>query len=173
MRCPRCQKDVLTKKMYENVEVDQCTECQGVWLDHGEIKTIVDTVQATFSNQLVQEVLQSASSSIPDAEKTSIEQCPKCNQNTTPLNFNYSSGVIVDVCPAGHGIWLDQGEIEKIQAQMEHWNSELPLLKEKWKSTLQDVHSDAQAARKNFNNGIYKKLNPIGDLAFYIANILH
>ena len=34
--CPRCNGPMTMKYMY-NVEVDQCTECFGIWLDEGEL----------------------------------------------------------------------------------------------------------------------------------------
>ncbi len=34
--CPRCGGFMTMKYMY-NVEVDQCTECFGIWLDEGEL----------------------------------------------------------------------------------------------------------------------------------------
>ena len=34
--CPRCGENMRMKFMY-NVEVDQCDECGGIWLDDGEL----------------------------------------------------------------------------------------------------------------------------------------
>jgi hypothetical protein len=37
--------------------------------------------------------------------------CPRC---ATPLEVTQMKGVAVDACPKGHGLWLDQGELEQI-----------------------------------------------------------
>jgi hypothetical protein len=37
--------------------------------------------------------------------------CPRCGAS---LEVQQMRGVAVDACPKGHGIWLDQGELEEI-----------------------------------------------------------
>lgn len=36
-------------------------------------------------------------------------RCPRCG---APLDMVDHLGVTIDQCPAGHGMWLDQGELE-------------------------------------------------------------
>jgi hypothetical protein len=36
-------------------------------------------------------------------------RCPRCGEVLAEAD---QSGVLVDQCPAGHGLWLDQGELE-------------------------------------------------------------
>ena len=41
--CPKCQSEELCKRFYDiqnQVQVDQCLKCSGIWLDPGELKTI-------------------------------------------------------------------------------------------------------------------------------------
>ena len=40
MNCPRCDGK-LHEKTYEDVTIDQCDRCHGVWLDAGELERIV------------------------------------------------------------------------------------------------------------------------------------
>ena len=40
MKCPKCGAD-LEEINYENVMIDRCNECQGIWLDHGELDILV------------------------------------------------------------------------------------------------------------------------------------
>ncbi len=38
--CPKCRKIVLTRRLFSakrQVEVDECPQCGGVWLDYGEL----------------------------------------------------------------------------------------------------------------------------------------
>lgn len=45
--CPRCEKITLEQKLYSlgsGVLLDRCPECQGVWLDHGELDKIRETL---------------------------------------------------------------------------------------------------------------------------------
>lgn len=39
MRCPKCGME-LVEVDYRNIKVDMCSECDGVWLDAGELMTI-------------------------------------------------------------------------------------------------------------------------------------
>ncbi len=38
--CPRCRKG-MKETLVSDVAVDICSDCQGVWLDHGELKRLV------------------------------------------------------------------------------------------------------------------------------------
>lgn len=40
MSCPRCDGR-LHEKTFEDVTIDQCDRCHGVWLDAGELEQIV------------------------------------------------------------------------------------------------------------------------------------
>lgn len=40
MNCPVCNVS-LTMTFRENVEIDYCPKCRGVWLDRGEIEKII------------------------------------------------------------------------------------------------------------------------------------
>ncbi len=39
MRCPKCGMQLIEID-YKNVKVDKCSECEGIWLDAGELETI-------------------------------------------------------------------------------------------------------------------------------------
>ena len=40
MKCPKCGAD-LDEIHYQNVMIDRCSECKGVWLDSGELDILV------------------------------------------------------------------------------------------------------------------------------------
>ena len=39
MKCPKCGAD-LDEINYQNVMIDTCKECKGIWLDHGELELL-------------------------------------------------------------------------------------------------------------------------------------
>lgn len=41
MKCPKCGHD-LEEKCYEDVLIDQCTNCNGIWLDGGELELLLE-----------------------------------------------------------------------------------------------------------------------------------
>ena len=48
MKCPNDQTTlVITER--QNIEIDYCPECRGVWLDRGELDKIIERSQTTSS----------------------------------------------------------------------------------------------------------------------------
>ncbi len=45
MLCPICDVD-LKYKMQQDVEIDYCPQCRGVWLDRGELEKIIERTLA-------------------------------------------------------------------------------------------------------------------------------
>ena len=41
MRCPKCGEQ-LTEITFQDIQVDRCTGCQGVWLDPGELERLTE-----------------------------------------------------------------------------------------------------------------------------------
>ena len=39
MKCPKCGHD-LEEINYQDVLLDRCPDCKGVWLDHGELELL-------------------------------------------------------------------------------------------------------------------------------------
>lgn len=42
LECPKCD-GTLVETDYENIKIDICNSCSGVWLDPGELAQIVDS----------------------------------------------------------------------------------------------------------------------------------
>ena len=51
MKCPKCGHD-LEEKPFKGIAIDQCKECQGVWLDNGELEMLAGR-ESTFLKSLV------------------------------------------------------------------------------------------------------------------------
>ena len=39
MRCPKCGMQLI-EIAYRGIEIDKCSECEGVWLDAGELEVV-------------------------------------------------------------------------------------------------------------------------------------
>jgi hypothetical protein len=39
MRCPKCGME-LVEIAYKDVMIDKCSECEGIWLDAGELESV-------------------------------------------------------------------------------------------------------------------------------------
>jgi Zn-finger nucleic acid-binding protein len=67
--------------------------------------------------------------------------CPKCNGVMHPVNYSYSSGIIIDRC-ADHGIWLDRGELDKVQLSRETWAKKALESKDHWEEMVSKVAAE-------------------------------
>jgi len=130
----------LETTSYEGVTIDLCSSCNGVWLDYSELTHIINTKEKLWSNSYIESIKDEIGvTGTPDNEKKRNVLCPKCNEVMPPINYQYSSGVIVNTCRSNHGVWLDSGELEKIQIYMEHWREKALKDKKKYDAALSDV----------------------------------
>ena len=148
MRCPHCDATLSTID-YEGVAIETCNSCGGEWLDDTELGHIVRIREETFSDE-ERRVLDGATKipGIPvvDAERDIV--CPTCSATTVPVNYGGDTGVIIDRCPECHGIWLDGGELEKIQVLVESWKDGLPKDLQEYGPRLQKVANELERRNK-------------------------
>lgn len=86
---------------YNDVELDYCPVCEGVWLDQGELELILEMRDHEIDL-----------SHMPDLKK-SKRRCPRCRKKMIEGKFP-GTEVEVDVCTRDGGIWLDKGELVEI-----------------------------------------------------------
>jgi len=118
MQCPSCNSS-MTAQFYEGVEIDKCSSCQGVWLDHAEIQTIVKTKEESFDEKDKISAIENKGADLGDGGQRT---CPKCQKSLEKMQYAVTSGVIIDRCPDRHGIYLDKGELENVQILMEEYD---------------------------------------------------
>lgn len=108
MDCPVCQQAMIVLELDE-VEIDYCPGCEGIWLDAGELELLLgDARQAN-------EVLQSFST----AETTeAARKCPICRKKMEKVRVGQADGKreLLDRCKKEHGLWFDGGELQAILA---------------------------------------------------------
>jgi Zn-finger nucleic acid-binding protein len=118
MDCSHCAVP-LVPEIYEGITIDRCSSCSGTWLDAGELTHIVETRDIVISSEIVSETLALGSVGLTSREARTFVACPNCQCLMNPLNYDFSSGIIIDHCPLCHGNWLDASELEKVQAHRE------------------------------------------------------
>lgn len=108
MECPRCWKplDEQARDVFgPDVTVDACPACQGEFLDEGEIKRLTGDRDL---HKLLTEYLGS------DADSDLV--CPGCGDVMDAEALTLESGTVeVDVCLGCRGVWLDDGELAKLE----------------------------------------------------------
>lgn len=106
--CPRCGVALECQKKNE-IEIDVCPRCNGLWLDRGEFN--VATAESTVYRE---EQLNAEYSRPVLPEKIQYIPCIRCGKLMIHKNYGRISGVIIDEC-GSHGVWLDSGELQKIR----------------------------------------------------------
>jgi len=104
--CPLCHEPLVAFEL-DGVEIDRCVDCGGVWLDAGELELIAG--RAGTSPGEISRVLNGAR-----GPRHGKRRCPRCNRKLQVVQVEGSALVELDRCPAGHGLWLDAGEMESL-----------------------------------------------------------
>lgn len=123
IRCPKCGMELL-EFSYQRIRIDQCSNCDGIWLDEGELEQIKRASKGTLlSEELTAKWLhakereqQSSPEERNQQKALSYRHCPRCASYLAEIEDH---GVKVDRCTLCGGIWLDTGEFEAI-AGVEH-----------------------------------------------------
>ena len=148
MQCPTCQTPLRTMD-YEGIRIDSCGDCGGTWLDAGELKHVVRAREVRFDPDERRAIASAAKiTGIKMSEVDRAYTCPKCKEQTSAIHYGGDSGIIIDRCPACRGIWLDQGELEKIQQIVEGWEDCLPDDLAKHGAKLRQIAVDMEYRRQ-------------------------
>lgn len=136
----------MTAEIYEGIEIDVCAECGGVWLDFGELPEIVETQEITWPERVIEQVMSTTGGmGVPIEERQRELYCSKCSTPLKPVNYQATSGIVIDICENDHGVWLDKGELDKIQIYMEKWQTIARDNRSQYQSMLNDLQQDHDA----------------------------
>lgn len=122
MDCPVCRGPMIVLELNQ-VEIDFCLECEGVWLDAGELELLLE------SSEEKDAVLNSFIVKKDSKEKK--RKCPICLKKMEKILCK-DGKILIDKCPRNDGIWLDRGELYRIIAAgtLDKNNKILTMLKD-------------------------------------------
>lgn len=138
LSCPREGSRLVTES-YEGVEIDRCGECEGVWLDKGELEAIQQSPGYADSELAANPSTEPVSTKYVVAQQDRRELgCPACGGTMERREHGYASQIVVDACVAGCGLWLDKGELQALERFYEEASegTELPLHWRIWASLV-------------------------------------
>src|SRR5437870_617540 len=111
--CPRCG-DQLTNQAFGTISVDGCQGCGGLWFDYNELNGLVRDRQAGL--MAVERAFNPALFSRSSGGEM---KCPKCPDSSLyRFSFPHTPNVDLDACPTCKGIWVDDGELQKIAERL-------------------------------------------------------
>lgn len=120
MDCPRCNL-TLSKDKYEGLDVRTCATCAGYWLEAARLEKAVATKGYRWSKDEAWNILYAIAQANEGGKKVSDEEivCPQCGGKMVKFNFRGKSGITLDRCSSDHGVWLDTGEMKRVQVWAE------------------------------------------------------
>ena len=105
MDCPVDKNPMIILELNE-VEIDYCPSCSGIWLDAGELEIL-------FENQAEREKI--ISSFLVDMENTEKQfKCPICRRKMDKIFVGEKKELLIDKCPNDDGLWFDRGELKAV-----------------------------------------------------------
>jgi uncharacterized protein len=107
MNCPKCQA-LMEAVTLENVTVDRCTGCKGIWFDAQENKKL-QNVKGSESIDCGDVHVGRKMNQITDIK------CPRCGVPMTEMEDVDQHHITFEACPACKGIFLDAGEFKDLK----------------------------------------------------------
>lgn len=105
MNCPAC-KDTMVVLELDEVEIDYCASCGGIWLDSGELELLLEDSER--KNELL------SSFKINENSKEQAIKCPICYKNMQKVLCQTSREICVDKCVNNDGLWFDRDELARV-----------------------------------------------------------
>ncbi len=103
MRSPVSRQPMLVLEL-SGVEIDYCPASGGIWLDAGELETLLGNADA--AGELLATFLAA-----PGIHEKKV-RCPRCSKKMEKVMVG--GQVLIDRCVNGHGLWFDHGELLQV-----------------------------------------------------------
>lgn len=106
MDCPVCREAMITLEL-DDVEIDHCIGCGGIWLDAGELEMLIGDAQK--AGDLIKSFM------VGDTNLEKPRRCPICRKKMEKVIAGTdASGLLIDRCRRNDGIWFDHEELDNI-----------------------------------------------------------
>ncbi len=167
MNCPRCKRE-LSEGLYEDYSISRCAACGGIWVDGKALLGIIDKRKEIMPEEALEAARNWRSSVVPKKELDNELSCPSCKAELSRAVYGYDSGIIIDRCTTGCGVWLDKGELEALQAFDEIWDVKArKMFEEKGLERLFEEETEEEKELRGANSGI---LGRLADILFDFLN---
>ena len=108
MNCPKCQSP-MEPVTIEEIAVDRCTGCKGIWFDGKEYKALVDVKGA--------EVMDTGDVAVGRRmDQIRAINCPRCGVAMKEAVGVDHHHVTFETCGTCHGVFLDAGEFTDLKS---------------------------------------------------------
>ena len=113
LSCPHCRHFALEPVHLQDIEVDVCTHCGGMWFDAAELDQVIRQYDPDYpKTKLTTEEMGSRT-------QKARWLCPACRAPLDSYEFEPGSELQIDICEQCQGIWLEHGELDHAKAYYE------------------------------------------------------
>jgi Zn-finger nucleic acid-binding protein len=109
LACPKCE-GTLKAIIYQNIEIDRCDNCLGIWFDSLEAEELKNR---QGSESIDKGDLNEKSLSDPLTEPIC---CPRCEVTMIKMLDLDQYPIWYEICSQCQGIWFDAGEFKKFKS---------------------------------------------------------
>lgn len=133
MYCPICKSEPMVVLELEQIEIDYCLKCGGIWLDEGELELLLESSRQKTS------ILNSFQAD-NQAEEI-LCACPICLKKMDKVLCGRDKKIVIDKCKDNHGLWFDRGELYEIvkMGSLEGNNNIVNMLENMFRHDLNKV----------------------------------
>ncbi len=111
LTCPKCRNDMEEIVYGQNVYVDRCTNCKGIWFDLGEAESL--------RGRWMSEVLDEGDENVGVAfNKIKDIDCPRCHKRMELRTDQNNPDLWYEACEE-HGVYFDAGEFASSQSDQD------------------------------------------------------
>ena len=106
MKCPTCSETLAHRERTgrEFVSVEVCPGCRGCWLSRAELESAHAGPWTSLEEM-----------GVLASDVFSDYLCPHCSAQLVRVNPTDHPELVVDRCPSCHGLWLDNGELQRLR----------------------------------------------------------
>ncbi|MFC1951472.1 zf-TFIIB domain-containing protein [Chloroflexota bacterium] len=113
MKCPACNSLMIIVE-HDNIELDYCVNCSGVWFDAEELELLLEAMQLEENSLSLDSILTT-----PEAKSAEKKRkCPRCDRKMKKATVSHEPEVLIDACSWGDGLWFDSGEVGQLITQL-------------------------------------------------------
>lgn len=118
--CPKCVR-ALTGRAHEGRAIWSCDQCDGAFLPAQQLRDIAAVEHPPRAqHERDRELDAAAARELPRSEVLEAPTaCPWCDRIMGRERYEQTSAIMIDRCSQGCGIWLDSGELERVEAWSE------------------------------------------------------
>jgi len=95
---------------YQNIELDYCNSCKGVWFDSGELELLLKLQGLEEPKAFFDGILNSQEAASSEKKRN----CPICGHKMKKTAIGGQPEILIDICRDKHGLWFDGGEVTQL-----------------------------------------------------------